>query len=184
MKKFTYKLEKVLEYRRQLELDRRRALSVAVDIFNRREKDLAGLNTDLASYREQLTGMGTGKIASRELALYRAYLTHLEIEVGKAAAWLRDAATDLETRRTELSKASREKKVLEEVKNHQRARHAYQANREETKELDEVGGMRALAARVAVTAGAREEDEGALENGGAIGTAGAVGAGMISEGMA
>jgi flagellar export protein FliJ len=139
MKRFNFALEKVLGYRKQLEMERRRALAMAVEVFRRREDDLNAVTAEVMSYRTKLAEMGTGRLSTRELALYRSYLTHLEMQMTHASQWLHDARTAVEGRREELVVASKESKVMEKLKTRDRARYDYAANREESHELDEIG---------------------------------------------
>lgn len=147
MKRFAFSLERILEYRRQLELDRKRTFSVASEVFRQREKDLRTLATELATYRTRLAEMGSGRVSARQLALYRSYMTHVEAQIGQAVLWLTDAGKDLEARRQDLAAASKDKQVIEKVKEHKRAEYEYEANRQETRDLDEVGAWRHAANR-------------------------------------
>ncbi len=149
MKRFKFSLEKVLEYRRQLEQDRKLAFAKAAEVFRRREGELKTLSDNLTRYRTRLAEIGVGRLSARELGLYRSYLTYLEAEVAQAVTWFDDAARDLEGRRDELAGASKDKQVLEKVRQHQRSRHDYLSGREETKELDEIGSTRFVAGKAA-----------------------------------
>ena len=153
MKKFAFSLEHILDYRRQLESDRKLAFSKAAEIFRRREGQLRTLADELADYRNRLARMGTGRISARELALYRSYLTYIETQVEQAVVWLRDAGSDVEDRRRQLAAASKDKQVLEKVKEVKRAEYDYQASREETAVLDEIGSNRFLADLTVAKAG-------------------------------
>lgn len=139
MKRFAFSLEKILEYRRQLELDRKRAFSRASEVFRQREEALRTLAAELSTYRTRLAEMGSGRISTRQLALHRSYMTHVEALIGQAVVWLSDAGKDLEARRQELAAASKNKQVLEKVREHKRAEYEYEADRQETRDLDEVG---------------------------------------------
>ena len=147
MKRFRFPLDKVLAYRRQLESERRRALAMALKVLRRREEDLGRLAGEMGSYRTRLAEMGTGRLAARDLALYRSYLSYLEAKVAQAAQWARDARGAVEGRRTELVESSRDRKVLEQVESHARAAYDYEAGREETRDLDEIGTVKHLADR-------------------------------------
>ena len=139
MKRFAFSLEKVLQYRRQLESDRQIAFAKAADVFRRREDELRDLVARMEGYTSRIAQMGVGKISARQLALYRTYLTYLESKVHEAAGWLHDAVRDLEARRNDLIAASKDTKVLEKVKEHKRADYDREADKEETGQLDEVG---------------------------------------------
>jgi len=142
MKKFAFALENVLKYRRQLETVRRRAFSKAAEVFREREEQLRALAAELTEYRNRLARMGTGKISVRQLALYRSYMTYVESQIEQAVVWLQEAGRDLEARRQQLVTASKDRRVLDKVKEHKKADYDYEANRQETKDLDEVGATR------------------------------------------
>jgi flagellar FliJ protein len=142
MKRFAFSLEKVLQYRKQLESDRQMAFAKAADVFRRREDELRALVARMEDYTNRLAAMGVGKISARQLALYRSYLTYLESKVHEAAGWLHDAVRDLEARRDDLIAASKDTKVLEKVKEHKRSDYDREAGREETGQLDEIGATR------------------------------------------
>ncbi|MCD6404445.1 MAG: flagellar export protein FliJ [Planctomycetes bacterium] len=153
MKKFRFSLGKVLEYRRQMETQRLRAFSKAVEVFGRRREDLEALGAEFVSYRNRLAEMGVGRISAREMALYRSYLSLCEVKVNKAAEWLKDAARDMEERREDFLAASKDKRILERLEEIQVGHYNYELAREETKELDEVGAREFFIKRVAVSTG-------------------------------
>jgi len=156
MKRFAFSLERVLEYRKQLELDRQLAFAKAADVFRRREDELRRLADELGSYRTRLAQMGTGRLSTRDLALYRSYLTHLEFQVARAIEWLSDASRELERRREALAAATKDRQVLGKLKEVQRADYDYQAGRQETKDLDEIGAALVQSERAASASEGRE----------------------------
>ena len=141
MKKFSFSLQKVLDYRRQLESVRSAAFSKAAEVFKQRQKNLESLGEELAQYRSRLAEMGVGRISARELSSYRSYMTHCEIKVSKAAKWLMEAAGEMESRRRDFVGAKKRTRVLERLEEVKRGRHDYEAARQETKVLDEVAGV-------------------------------------------
>lgn len=139
MKRFRFSLEKVLEYREQVESQRVRTFAVAAEVFRRRREELAALADELALYKGRLAEMGVGRADVRELTLYRTYLGHCEMKVATAVEWLRDAAREMEARREEMVRAGKDRRVIERFKEIKREHYDYEAQREETKELDEIG---------------------------------------------
>jgi flagellar FliJ protein len=152
VKKFNFRLQKVLEYRGVMEDGRLRAFAKAVQVFQRRRDELTRLADELAVYRTRLAAMGVGRLCTRELALYRSYLSHCEIQVARAAEWMREAALAMEASRRELVTARREKRVIERLKEIKRRQYDYEAARDQTKELDEVAVTGFLARRVEAAA--------------------------------
>ncbi len=153
MKRFSFPLEKVLAYRRQLEAEKKRTLGLALSVLRRRERDLEDLHGRMTSYRTRLAEIGTGRVSARELALYRSYVGFLEAQVDKAAGWVRDAMVAVEEKRADLAAAGRDTKVMETVEDHARSAWEYEAGRQETHELDEVGSTRFVAGLAAKAAG-------------------------------
>lgn len=153
MKKFRFSLAKVLEYRRQMETQRLKAFSKAVEIFGRRREALDALAAELVSYRNRLAELGVGRISAKELALYRSYLGFCEMKVNKAAQWLKDAARDMEEKRGDLLDASKDKQILEKLEEIQLRHYNYELAKEETKELDEVGARKFFIKRVEDSSG-------------------------------
>jgi len=147
MKKFTFSLEKILEYRGQLESARLSAYGKAAETFRRRQADLQRLGRELSDYRTRMAERGVGRISARELALYRSYLSHCEKRVAEAAEWMMEAARDMEERRRDLVKARRERRVIERLKAIKRSDYDYEAAREEIKTLDEVAATGFIARR-------------------------------------
>ncbi len=146
MKKFSFSLQKVLDYRRQLESVRSAAFSKAAEVFEQRRKNLESLGEELAEYRSRLAEMGVGRISARDLSSYRSYMTHCEIKVSKAAEWLMEAAREMESRRRDFVGAKKRTRVLERLEEIKRGRYDYEAARQETKVLDEVAGVAFAAA--------------------------------------
>lgn len=149
MKKFKFPLEKILEYRSQLESTRLSAYGKAAEVFRRRKGELDRLNDELSDYRGRMAEKGVGRISPRELALYRSWLSHCELKVGEAADWMTQAARDMEERKTELINARSERRIMERLKEIKRDQYDYEAAREEIKELDEVGATSFIARRSA-----------------------------------
>jgi len=147
MKKFRFSLERVLEYRSQVESARLRAFSKAVEVFQRRQEELRKLGDEMTNYRTRLAEMGVGKISANELARWRSYLSHCEVGVARAARWMMEAAGEMEVKRRDLVAAKKDTRVLERLKEIKREQYDYEAAREETKVLDEVAAAGFVASR-------------------------------------
>jgi flagellar FliJ protein len=138
MKKFRFSLEKVLEYRSQIEDARLSAFSKAVEVFERRRKDIERIGEEIGVYKARLAEMGVGRISSRELAGCRSYLSHCEMEFRRAQDWLDEAARAVEAKRGELIAAQKDRRLIEKFKEIKRRHYDYEAEREAIKELDEI----------------------------------------------
>ncbi len=149
MRRFKFTLEKILQYREQVEDSQVRIFGKAVEVFRRRESELRRVMRELAEYRNRLAEMGVGRVSPRDLAFSRSYLTHCEAKVAEAADRMMEAARDMEEKKQGLVSARRERRIMEKLKEIKRRRWQYEAAREDTKELDEVAATRHIAGRAA-----------------------------------
>ena len=147
MKKFKFSLQKVLEYRSQVEDAKLTAFSKAVEVFNRRREELDRLSRQVGEYRNRLAEIGIGRVSARELSTYRSYLSHCERQLAMATDWMMEAARSMEEKRRLLVAARRDRRVIERFKEIKRSHYDYDARREETKDLDEIAAQGFLAAR-------------------------------------
>lgn len=138
-KPFVFRLEKVLEYRRQLEDQARMALAEAQARHDAQQKLLAEVEAMLAAHMEQ----GFGDAATQaDIWLWMRYREALERDVAAAIVELDRLASILQNCRQEAVLRSREKKLLEKLKDRQAGKHHVAANLEEQKEFDEMATLR------------------------------------------
>lgn len=138
-KPFVFRLEKVLEYRRQLEEQARMALARAKADHDAQRGVLADLNMRLVAHNQR----GFGKHALQaDIWLWTQYREALGKDIAAASAELERLARVLQTKREEAVLRSREKKLLEKLKDRQAAKHHVEANQHEQKEYDEMATIR------------------------------------------
>ena len=138
-KRFVFRLEKVLEYRRQLEDQARMALAEAQANHDAQARLLAETEAQLAAHNDK----GFGDSATEaDIWLWRTYREALERDVATARAELERLASILQTCRQEAVLRSREKKLLEKLKDRQARKHHVAENLEEQKEFDEMATIR------------------------------------------
>lgn len=138
-KPFVFRLEKVLEYRRQLEDQARMALAQAQARHDSQKQILADVATRLAAHVER----GFGKNALQaEVWLWMQYREALEKDLATARAELERLASILHTCRQEAVLRSRERKLLEKLKDRQARKHHVAENLKEQKEFDEMATIR------------------------------------------
>lgn len=138
-KPFVFRLEKVLEYRRQLEDQARMALAQAQAQHDVQKQILLDLSTRLTAHMER----GFGKRATQaDIWLWSQYREALGKDLAAAKAELEQLASILQTRRQEAVLRSREKKLLEKLKDRQAKKYHEQENQREQKEYDEMATIR------------------------------------------
>ncbi|MHC1699483.1 MAG: flagellar export protein FliJ [Humidesulfovibrio sp.] len=138
-KPFVFRLEKVLEYRRQLEDQARMALAQATARHKAQEAVLLDVQTRLAGHLDR--GFGA-KASQADIWLWMQYRQALERDLAAAKAELQRLALILQNCRQEAVLRSREKKLLEKLKQRQAKKHHVAENLAEQKEFDEMATLR------------------------------------------
>jgi len=136
---FSFKLQKVLDYRTQLEDQARGALAraqAARDEQAARVQDIASrLGDHLARSAEANRSVG-------EMWLWRQYKDALEQDLAREQSALSQLEHKLHTRRQEAVARSRDKKLLDKLKETQARKHHAQEIAREAKENDELATLR------------------------------------------
>lgn len=139
VKPFVFRLEKVLEYRRQLEDQARMALAKAKAAHDAQKLALDDIEARLAAHLAK----GFGDAATQaDIWLWMRYREALERDVAAAVVELERLASILQSCRQEAVLRSREKKLLEKLKDRQAGKHHVAENLEEQKEYDEMATLR------------------------------------------
>ncbi len=139
MSPFRFKLEKVLDYRGQLEDQAKGALARAKAVHGEQEalvKDVEGrLEAHRAKQQEATKSPG-------DMWLWRQYKDALETDLAVARGRLRELALMLHKAREEAVRRSRDRKLLEKLKENQARKHYEEENLREQKENDEMATIR------------------------------------------
>lgn len=138
-KPFVFRLEKVLEYRRQLEDQARMALAQASARHQAQEAVVLDVETRLAEHVDR--GFGA-KASQADIWLWMQYRQALDRDLVTARAELQRLALILQNCRQEAVLRSREKKLLEKLKDRQAKKHHVAENLAEQKEFDEMATLR------------------------------------------
>ncbi|MGE4505676.1 MAG: flagellar export protein FliJ [Desulfovibrionaceae bacterium] len=138
-KPFAFKLEKVLEFRRVQEDEAVAALARAQMVHDAKKAEADNLAAKLQVHSAQ----GLQKNPStQELWLWRQYKTALEQDLSAARAALAALALKLQKCRQDALERSRDRKLLEKLKETQAARHEHEQYLKEQKEFDELAAIR------------------------------------------
>ncbi|MGE4442245.1 MAG: flagellar export protein FliJ [Desulfomicrobium sp.] len=137
---FHFKLEKILEYRRQLEDQAKLALSLTRQQIAEQNTRLEALSADLQAC---LLTLGTLKqMTQAELWLWTGWRERLELDKKHAQAKLDELKHLAEARRLELVAKAKDRKLLEKLRAKQAEKHVQDEQRKEQKEFDETGTLR------------------------------------------
>ncbi len=140
MKRFSFKLQGVLDHRLRLEQIKQRIFAEAAGLVEEKRLQLDGIYSLLASEREQLAGEGrtTGLLDIEKLMAHRRYVGSLELRLGQLHGELHKRQQLMEARRVALVEASRNRKALERLRERRLDEYLLQERRLEQKALDEI----------------------------------------------
>lgn len=137
---FLFKLEKILEYRRQLEDQAKLALSLTRQQVAEQKLRVEALHKDLEACLVELSAIK--QMTQPELWLWSGWRKRLELDKTQAQAKLIELQKLAETRRLELVTKAKDRKLLEKLRAKQAEKHVQEEQRKEQKEFDETGTLR------------------------------------------
>ncbi len=139
-KPFHFKLDKVLDYRRQREEQAMIALATA----QRRYRDQAALLDGLKRRLERAEAefFGRRQYSPADLWLWRTYKRAADLDIKAAEAELHRLAKELQKARQEVIARAKDRKLLEKLKENQAKRYGDKARLAEQKEFDESSTLR------------------------------------------
>ena len=137
---FHFKLEKILDYRRQLEDQAKLALSLVRQQIAEQSRLIEALNKDLETC---LVSLGKLKqMTQPELWLWTGWRDRLTLDKNQAQAKLTQLQQLAETRRLELVAKAKDRKLLEKLRAKQAEKHVQEEQQKEQKQFDETGTLR------------------------------------------
>jgi len=131
MKRFSFNLEKVLELRTFREDEARAALSSAAGV-------MAVLENSLKSLAAERSRAAAERLSASDIFQYDLYLRRLDADKERILAEAAQAALKVEAAKAAWIEASREKKVLDKLKEKRLADYRRLVFAEETKNLDDL----------------------------------------------
>ncbi len=142
MKIFNFSLESVLGYRKSLEDDVKKDLSALGKILMGTEEILVSLKDEYGQSIKGLELMQKGSVSPKELEMYLNFQKNLKKKIESQEEQLIKVKKDWENKRDELVDASKEKKVLEVLKEKKAEEYRYDFAKSDQKEMDEVASGR------------------------------------------
>ncbi|MBU1003228.1 MAG: flagellar export protein FliJ [Proteobacteria bacterium] len=140
MPRFRFSLERVLDYRRQLEDQAKMDVAKALAAHNERAQHLDKLQVKLAQHEASL--YSEEAITEKDIWLWRRYFSALKDDISTAEAQLQKLAKILTEARQRLMTRSRDKKLLERLKANQEGAFRKEENLKEQRESDEMATIR------------------------------------------
>ena len=155
MRRFRFRLERVLRYRRMLQEARQRDFAEAQTRVVAQERYIADLEGERTAEREAFRRTRLAAGTRRTVQLIRAYLAALELRLASARKDRAELSREAEVRREALVRARRDVRALELLREKQREAWRRGEEIEEQKNIDEMAaaagrarGGKARASRV------------------------------------
>lgn len=139
-KPFVFRLERVLDYRRQLEDQAKMALARALAQFQAKEREIREFEDRLDEHLA--AGFPKNGATASDVWLWQRYREALEQDIAQGKAELERLALNLQKCRQDLVNKSKDRKLLEKLKEHQAKKHHEEENQREQKEANEMASLR------------------------------------------
>jgi flagellar FliJ protein len=136
---FTFSLEKVLDYRGQLEEQAKLALAKAQQAYSAQVEHAQGIRDAIERHEAALY---ENDPTPQDMWLWRNYKARLVQELKDAERRMLELAQNVNRRRREVVHRSKDRKLLEQLKTKQKRRHDEEEELREQKEFDEAATLR------------------------------------------
>ena len=136
MKRFEFKLERVLGYRGVREDQKKRLLAEAQRAIATQREQIRIIEVEINKQMAELRARSVENVDVKDVVARRLYTSYLQSAVVLANEALASLRGQVEARRQELVQASKEKKVLERVREKRFREHVYEMDREEQNFID------------------------------------------------
>lgn len=141
MRKFVFALEAVLGVRERAEEQRRQAMLVRQRELEAARAELKRLDGEYRAHADVLRGQHRSLDAG-DLRLHYAHVEFLDRQITAQTRAIADRTAAFERARADLLAASKERKVVEKLKERRREAHHVEEMREEQQEMDDTNARR------------------------------------------
>ena len=141
MKKFNFVLQPVLDHRKRIEDEKQLVVATRKRALDEAERELSRLNDEFRRHAAMLRDKHK-ELDARELQSIYAHLQFLDRCIVAQIRIVAERRVALDRARNELLEASKEKKVVEKLKERRRQTFVLEEQRVEQKELDDNNARR------------------------------------------
>lgn len=138
MEEYIFSMEKVLDYRVDVEKQKAGEFAKIRYEISQIETEIAKLNLELKSINEKICNVQN----VNELLQFQLYRELLEENVKMQNLLLTEKRKALEEKRNELTKAQTDRKIMDKLKEKDYSQFIYKRNLKEQKELDDISVMK------------------------------------------
>lgn len=141
-KKYHFSLQNVLNHRINLEEEREREFALAIQSLISEQKKLEEIEHKITKEIHELSVVETGVFSSQDFMDYEKYIVFLENKKIEQQKKICEAKSVVELEREKLINATKNRKVLERLKEKGMKRYLFDINRLEQIELDEIAVLK------------------------------------------
>ena len=143
MKRFSFRLETLLQLRRQQEKKKKGVVGGLLSQINEHQRRAVALQTGLLKEGRQLKERYLQDNVDLDLVgYYYRYATQVGLAIQRRIEWVGQIQNELTGARGELVEAARARKVLEKLKDRQKGRYDLRLRRQEQVEQDEMASRK------------------------------------------
>jgi len=139
MRRFNFRLQRVMEIREMKEKDCQRELARSMEVLNREERQLQNIAGEFQASREGLRRALMKKCTAGLLNSLNGWRNRQEDELKVQTAHTNEQKGRVDQKRSALVTASKKKKVLERLRERRLEEHQTESQQEEQAFLDELG---------------------------------------------
>jgi flagellar FliJ protein len=138
MKKFAFRLETLLHYRKNLEEKEQAVLFQLFSRLQRESNHLQDLQEKHQETLEELTQMRAEGAVYGETTWFYLYLDRLRFEMRRSSERIRQLEQDIQEQKAVLVEASKKKKILDSLKTKEKKAFISALDKQEQKAVDEI----------------------------------------------
>lgn len=138
MARFTFRLQPVLNIKRQMEDSLKHELGKALQSLENEKKKLNELKEEKKKCMSEVSSGVTGGMTVNKLRTYNTYISFIKQKITKQTEMVKSAQKIADKHREELVQMVKERKMLEKLKEKQYEQFLKEADKNEQKIVDEI----------------------------------------------
>jgi flagellar FliJ protein len=139
--KFVFKLQAVLNLKKQIEENLKNELGKAVQELERQKKKLMDIELERATYYQEINDKSSSGISVGKLKEFSSYISHLNEKIKQQKNNIKRAQKTVDKYREQLIIAVQERKMMEKLREKKYAEFMKEQQREEQKAIDEIASF-------------------------------------------
>jgi flagellar protein FliJ len=142
MRRFRFRLERVLRHREIIEENKKRDVGFALNHYEHQKDVFQHIENAIILHEKRIEQDKQGKLYPRDVRNELDYARWLDKKITAQRALVEKAEHTLAIKRSELIEARKKRKILEKVRNHHYEAYENVMSVEEQKQFDEISTLR------------------------------------------